>query len=72
MIQPCAKTAAENTLSFVGIRLLLTYTHAKSTIVSATGVGLEIRTSPDRVAFTFVGLVWPNGASWTDRQSQSF
>ncbi|SJL07324.1 related to arabinan endo-1,5-alpha-L-arabinosidase A precursor [Armillaria ostoyae] len=34
--------------------------------VFSTGVGLEIRTSPDRVAFTFVGLVWPNGASWTD------
>ncbi|KAK0487273.1 secreted arabinase [Armillaria novae-zelandiae] len=34
--------------------------------VFSTGVGLEIRTSPDRVAFTFMGLVWPNGASWTD------
>ena len=33
---------------------------------AATGVGLEIRTSPDRTAWTFTGLVWPNGASWTD------
>ncbi|KAJ3810332.1 glycoside hydrolase family 43 protein [Lentinula aff. lateritia] len=25
-----------------------------------------IRTSPDRTAWTLAGLVWPNGASWTD------
>jgi hypothetical protein len=29
---------------------------------SATGVGIEIRTSTDRTAWTYVGLVWPNGA----------
>ncbi|KAJ7065080.1 glycoside hydrolase family 43 protein [Mycena belliarum] len=34
--------------------------------VFSTGVGLEIRTSTDRTAWTFRGLVWPNGASWTD------
>lgn len=28
----------------------------------STGVGLEIRTSTDRTAWTYVGLVWPNGA----------
>ncbi len=33
---------------------------------SATGVGLEIRTSTDRTAWTMTGLVFPNGASWTD------
>lgn len=33
---------------------------------TATGVGIEIRTSPDRTAWTLAGLVWPNGASWTD------
>ncbi|KAI0078239.1 glycoside hydrolase family 43 protein [Panus rudis PR-1116 ss-1] len=33
----------------------------------STGVGLEIRTSTDRTAWTKVGLVWPNGASWTDK-----
>ncbi|OBZ71225.1 hypothetical protein A0H81_08430 [Grifola frondosa] len=31
-----------------------------------TGTGLEIRTSTDRTAWTFVGLIWPNGAGWTD------
>ncbi|KAJ7164724.1 glycoside hydrolase family 43 protein [Mycena crocata] len=34
--------------------------------VFSTGVGIEIRTSPDRTAWTLVGKVWPNGASWTD------
>jgi len=34
--------------------------------VFSTGVGLEIRTSTDRTAWTLEGLVWPNGASWTD------
>ena len=34
--------------------------------VFSTGVGLEIRTSTDRTAWTFEGLVWPDGASWTD------
>ncbi|KZV75708.1 glycoside hydrolase family 43 protein [Peniophora sp. CONT] len=28
----------------------------------STGVGIEIRTSTDRTAWTYVGLVWPNGA----------
>ncbi|KAJ7600462.1 glycoside hydrolase family 43 protein [Mycena floridula] len=35
--------------------------------VFSTGVGIEIRTSTDRIAWTFRGLVWPNGASWTDQ-----
>ncbi|KAG5721688.1 Arabinan endo-1,5-alpha-L-arabinosidase [Termitomyces sp. T112] len=34
--------------------------------VFSTGVGIEIRTSPDRTAWTYRGMVWPNGASWTD------
>ncbi|CAK5276033.1 unnamed protein product [Mycena citricolor] len=34
--------------------------------VFSTGTGIEIRTSPDRTAWTHVGSVWPNGASWTD------
>ncbi|KAF7320885.1 Arabinan endo-1,5-alpha-L-arabinosidase [Mycena chlorophos] len=32
----------------------------------STAPGIEIRTSPDLVTWTLVGLVWPNGASWTD------
>ncbi|KAJ3926853.1 MAG: glycosyl hydrolase [Lentinula lateritia] len=41
--------------------------HDKGTYyVFSTGVGIEIRTSPDRTAWTLAGLVWPNGASWTD------
>ncbi|KAJ7202846.1 glycoside hydrolase family 43 protein, partial [Mycena pura] len=35
--------------------------------VFSTGVGIEIRTSPDRTAWTFAGSVWPNGAPWTDQ-----
>jgi len=35
--------------------------------VFSTGPGLEIRTSTDRIAWTFVGLVWPSGASWTNQ-----
>jgi hypothetical protein len=35
-------------------------------LTAATGVGIEIRTSTDRTAWTKVGVVWPNGASWTD------
>lgn len=31
-----------------------------------TGVGIEIRTSTDRKAWTLIGTVWPDGASWTD------
>ncbi|KAF8887172.1 glycoside hydrolase family 43 protein [Infundibulicybe gibba] len=34
--------------------------------IFSTAVGLEIRTSTDRTAWTLVGKVWPNGASWTD------
>lgn len=32
----------------------------------ATAVGIEIRTSTDRTAWTLIGVVWPDGASWTD------
>jgi len=32
----------------------------------STGPGLPIRTSTDRTAWVDAGLVWPNGASWTD------
>ncbi|KAE9387779.1 arabinanase [Gymnopus androsaceus JB14] len=32
----------------------------------STAVGIEIRTSTDRTAWTLIGVVWPNGASWTD------
>ncbi|KAK7048088.1 Arabinan endo-1,5-alpha-L-arabinosidase [Favolaschia claudopus] len=35
--------------------------------VFSTGVGIEIRTSPDRTAWTLRGSMWPNGASWTDK-----
>lgn len=34
--------------------------------VFSTGPGIEIRTSTDRTAWTLRGLVWPNGASWTN------
>lgn len=40
--------------------------HSMINFLLATGVGIEIRTSPDRTAWTYRGLVWPNGASWTD------
>lgn len=36
-------------------------------LTTATSVGLEIRTSTDRTAWSLVGKVWPNGASWTDK-----
>ena len=39
--------------------------------VFSTGVGLEIRTSTDRTAWTFEGLVWPDGASWTDEYTET-
>ncbi|KAK0493990.1 glycosyl hydrolase [Armillaria luteobubalina] len=32
----------------------------------ATAIGISITTSTDRTAFTYQGLVWPNGASWMD------
>lgn len=35
--------------------------------VFSTAVGIEIRTSTDRTAWTLIGKVWPNGASWTDQ-----
>lgn len=35
--------------------------------VFSTAVGIEIRTSTDRTAWTLVGKVWPNGAPWTDQ-----
>ncbi|KAF8208641.1 glycoside hydrolase family 43 protein [Mycena galopus ATCC 62051] len=34
--------------------------------IFSTAPGIEIRTSPDRTAWTLIGLVWPDGASWTD------
>ncbi|KAF5361685.1 hypothetical protein D9758_007337 [Tetrapyrgos nigripes] len=34
--------------------------------VFSTAVGLEIRTSTDRTAWTLEGVVWPDGAPWTD------
>ncbi|KAL5508659.1 hypothetical protein ACEPAH_6278 [Sanghuangporus vaninii] len=34
--------------------------------IFSTGKGLEIRTSTDRTAWTLEGLVWPDGAPWTD------
>jgi len=34
--------------------------------VFSTAPGIQIRTSPDRTAWTLIGVVWPNGASWTD------
>ena len=36
-------------------------------LLKATAVGIEIRTSTDRTAWTLIGKVWPNGASWTDQ-----
>lgn len=33
---------------------------------SATAPGISIVTSTDRTAWSYQGLVWPNGASWTD------
>ncbi|KAE9410001.1 glycoside hydrolase family 43 protein [Gymnopus androsaceus JB14] len=32
----------------------------------STAPGIEIRTSTDRTAWTLIGVVWPDGASWTD------
>ena len=40
--------------------------NAGTYFVFSTGTGIEIRTSTDRTAWTKTGLVWPNGASWTD------
>jgi len=35
--------------------------------VFSTAPGIQIRTSPDRTAWTLVGVVWPDGAPWTDQ-----
>ncbi|KAF9485856.1 glycoside hydrolase family 43 protein [Pholiota conissans] len=35
--------------------------------VFSTAPGIEIRTSKDRTAWTLIGKVFPNGASWTDQ-----
>ncbi|EEB86783.1 hypothetical protein MPER_16128, partial [Moniliophthora perniciosa FA553] len=32
----------------------------------STGDGISIRTSPDRVTFTSVGKVFPDGTPWAD------
>ncbi|THH05932.1 hypothetical protein EW145_g4443 [Phellinidium pouzarii] len=32
----------------------------------SSGVGIEIRTSTDRITWTYAGVVWPDGASWSD------
>ncbi|KIM45479.1 glycoside hydrolase family 43 protein [Hebeloma cylindrosporum] len=34
--------------------------------VFATAPGIAIRTSTDRITWTFEGAMWPNGAPWTD------
>jgi arabinan endo-1,5-alpha-L-arabinosidase len=36
-------------------------------IVASTGTNLELRTSTDRVNWRRAGVVWPNGAPWTDQ-----
>ncbi|THU79896.1 arabinanase [Dendrothele bispora CBS 962.96] len=33
----------------------------------STAPGIEIRTSTDRIAWTLQGVVWPDGAPWTDQ-----
>ncbi|TDL15574.1 arabinanase [Rickenella mellea] len=40
--------------------------HLGKYFIFSTGVGLEIRTSIDRIEWTRVGVVWPDGAPWTD------
>ncbi|KAG8930717.1 hypothetical protein FRC01_002367 [Tulasnella sp. 417] len=32
----------------------------------STAPGIDIRSSTDRKTWTYVGKIWPNGASWTD------
>ncbi|KAJ3715602.1 arabinanase [Lentinula guzmanii] len=34
--------------------------------IFSTAPGIQILTSTDRTAWTYAGLVWPDGASWTD------
>lgn len=36
-------------------------------VVASTGTNLELRTSTDRVNWRRAGVVWPNGAPWTDQ-----
>ncbi|GLY17972.1 arabinan endo-1,5-alpha-L-arabinosidase [Kineosporia sp. NBRC 101677] len=35
-------------------------------LMAATAPGIALRTSTDRTKFTYTGLAFPNGASWTD------
>lgn len=39
--------------------------------VFSTAVGLEIRTSTDRTAWTLQGLVFPEGSSWAEEYTGS-
>ncbi|KAG6831951.1 hypothetical protein H0H92_006552 [Tricholoma furcatifolium] len=32
----------------------------------STAIGIDIRTSTDRINWSLIGTVWPDGASWTD------
>jgi arabinan endo-1,5-alpha-L-arabinosidase len=41
-------------------------TPAGAYIIASTGTNLELRTSADRVNWRRAGVVWPNGAPWTD------
>lgn len=63
----CARTIMECTSYFVShgnpSGTVFAYPRPKP----ATAPGIGIRTSTDRSAWTFAGLVWPNGASWTDQ-----
>lgn len=43
----------------------LVRTPAGTYLLVATGNGLAIKTSPNRVAWTNAGAVWPGGAPWT-------
>ena len=65
-IQRCARTTLGNTGSSVcghdsGLTVAARGVELSDRL-PATGVGIEIRTSTDRTAWTYVGLVWPNGA----------
>ncbi|KAF9042310.1 arabinanase [Panaeolus papilionaceus] len=39
--------------------------------VFSTARGLEIRTSKDRIDWKLIGKVWPNGAPWTDKYTNT-
>lgn len=46
-----------------------TYNANSQTLINgfpATAPGISIATSTDRTAWSHKGVVWPNGASWTD------